>query len=559
MYQRNGRNYFEHHKKTWGDQSKFGYKDFVPKFKAEKFDAETWADLYEKAGVKFAGPVAEHHDGFSMWDSRVNRWNVAGMGPQRDITGALAKALRKRNIKLITSFHHAFNIQGYYTAEEGWDTADPEYADLYGQFTDKKLAHDRWLIKMKEVIDQYQPDQIWFDFGLRKIPEEYKQKLAAYYYNQEAKWSKPVIITRKGNHLPEGVGALDIERGKMKGMGSALWQTDDSVATNSWCWVTGLKLKSHGELIHELIDIVSKRGVLLLNVCPKADGTIPDDQRKLLLAMGSWLKVNGEAIYGTRPWRIHGEGPNLLDRGRGLGGHSQEQVAFSAQDIRYTRSKNGKTLYAIALGWPQKQITLTAVKVNSAGPGAKVTLLGHEKPLKYTINDAGQPVIRSPGLDESQRPCELAYSFRLSGFELDVQPEAQFDNAEIIALPADRAELFGRSIRLERKDDRVRIANWIDPTAQVHWLVNVYQSGTYLVRGQFGTKGAAPESLVAQVAGQQLAFRVPGTDGEHKSKMARMGSLKFDKAGVYHLVLKVADPVRYGGVAVYQLQLAPLH
>ena len=422
MY-RKGHATFKHHTAKYGGPAKFGYKDFVPRFTAEKFDAQEWAELYAQAGAKFAGPVAEHHDGFSMWASKVNRWNVGGMGPKRDITGELVKALRERDIRIITSFHHAFNIQGYYTPGEGWDTADPQYADLYGQFTDKTLAYDRWLIKLKEAIDAYQPDQIWFDFGLQKVPEEYKQKMVAYYYNHEAQWDKPVIITRKGTHLPDGAGAIDIERGKMSGMAEELWQTDDSVATNSWCYVEGLKLKPAEELIHELIDIVSKNGVLLLNVAPKADGTFPQDQRQQLLAIGNWLKVNGEAIYATRPWKFHGEGPHLFDRGRGLGKIKQEQVHFVAQDIRYTQSKCGKELYAIALGLPAGTLTLTAVKISSAGPDASISLLGRG-PLKFKINAKRQPVIDVAGLSADNAPCQYAYSFKLKGLDLDIQADA---------------------------------------------------------------------------------------------------------------------------------------
>ncbi|MBN2296909.1 MAG: alpha-L-fucosidase [Pirellulales bacterium] len=414
---------YKYHVEKYGGPEKFGYKDFIPRFTAEKFDAEAWAEIYHSAGAKFAGPVAEHHDGFSMWASKVNRWNVGDMGPKRDITKELVEALRKRDIKIITSFHHAFNFQGYYTPGKGWDTSDPQYADLYGQFKDKTLAHDRWLIKLKEVIDAYRPDQIWFDFGLKKIPDDYKKRMAAYYYNQEAKWGKSVIITRKGTHLPEGVGAMDIERGKMSGMGNELWQTDDSVATNSWCYVKGLKLKPTEELVHELIDIVAKNGVLLLNVSPTADGRIPDDQRKQLLALGNWLKINGEAIYATRPWKFHGEGPNLFDRGRGLGKIAQGQIGFVAEDIRYTQSKDGKILYAIALGLPKKSLTLTATKVKVAGPEATVSLLGYGK-LDFTVNDRKQVVIDVSGLTESNAPCPFAYSFKLSGFELDIQPDA---------------------------------------------------------------------------------------------------------------------------------------
>ncbi len=422
MY-RQGNPTFKHHVEKYGGPSKFGYKDFIPQFTAGKFDADAWADLYARAGAKFAGPVAEHHDGFSMWASKVNRWNAADMGPKQDITGELARALGERDVKVITSFHHAFNVQGYYTPGEGWDTADPRYADLYGQFEDRTLAYDRWLVKLKEVIDAYRPDQIWFDFGLQKVPDDYKRRMVAYYYNQEAKWGKPVIITRKGTHLPEGVGVLDIERGKMSGMADELWQTDDSVATNSWCYVDELKLKPAEELVHELIDIVSKNGVLLMNVSPKVDGTIPEDQRELLLAIGEWLKVNGEAVYATRPWKFHGEGPHLFDRGRGLGKIAQDQIRFVAEDIRYTQSKCGKYLYAIALGLPRGKLTLTAVKVNAAGPDAEISLLGHGK-VDYTLNDEKQPVLDVGDLSAADAPCRFAYSFKLKDFDLDIQPGA---------------------------------------------------------------------------------------------------------------------------------------
>jgi len=175
------------------------------------------------------------------------------------------------------------------------------------------------------------------------------------------------------------------------------------------------------ELVHELIDIVSKNGVLLLNISPKADGTIPGDQRAQLLAIGDWLRVNGEAIYATRPWKYHGEGPHLFDRGRGLGKIKQAQVAFVAEDIRYTQSKTGETLYAIALGMPQDELTLTAVKVNQAGPNAIVSMLGGAG-LKYRVNARKQLVIEAPRM--SPAPCKYAYSFKLAGFDLDIQADA---------------------------------------------------------------------------------------------------------------------------------------
>lgn len=359
----------DHHWKKYGSMKNFGYKDFIPLFTCENFNADEWADIYQRAGAKFAGPVAEHHDGFSMWDSKINRWNAKEMGPKRDIVGELVIAIRKRNMKVITSFHHSYNASGlYFTKQDSLDTGNPEYADLYGQLN-PQLSYKIWFEKIKEVVNNYKPDQIWFDFELKDIPDAYKLKMASYYYNKEKEWEKDVIITRKNNDLPEGVAVLDVERGKQEKTTPKLWQTDDALSTYSWSWVEGIKLKPEHEFIHELIDIVSKNGILLLNASPKSDGTIPDDQKKIFYAIGDFLKANGEGIYATRPWVIHGEGPNLYDQGRGLaedmGNTSKEAKIFTSKDLRFTQSKDGKTLYVHALGWPKGKLIIKSMGTES--------------------------------------------------------------------------------------------------------------------------------------------------------------------------------------------------
>ncbi|UCD49762.1 MAG: alpha-L-fucosidase [Phycisphaerales bacterium] len=546
---------FAHHRQTYGDQTEFGYKDFVPMFKLDKFDPAEWAQLYKDAGAKFAGPVAEHHDGFSMWASTVNRWNVGQMGPKRDIAGELIRELRRRDLKIITSFHHAFNIQGYYTAKEGWDTGDPQYGDLYGFPTmeDRTLARNRWLIKLKEVIDRYQPDQIWFDFGLAKMPDDYKQRMAAYYYNHEKIWGKPVIITRKGDHLPEGVGALDIERGWTSGIAADLWQTDDSAAHNSWSWVQGLRVKTPTEMVHELIDIVSKNGVLLLNVCPKADGTITEDQQTVLREMGRWLKVNGEAIYATRPWEVYGEGPTHTEKEGGF----LETMQYTPHDIRYTRSKDGKTLYAIAMGWPGKSLALRFVEIDRLAPGAKVTLLGHDEPLAFNVSDSKQLEIRVPALVDDARPCRHAYAFKISGFETGLSPEARFVLPGVVTLKAENAVLEGQKIGTEEKSTGItNIGFWDNPTERVHWLLYVKKAGAYNAVGEFATPHS--ESLLTvDVADQRLPFTVKRTGNWDKPQMTEIGTVRFDQPGVYHLVLGATDRNNWRAVNVWDIKLAP--
>ena len=544
---------YKHHIKTYGDPSEFGYKDFIPMFKLAKFDPAEWAQLYQDAGAKFAGPVAEHHDGFSMWASQVNRWNAGNMGPKRDIAGELIAELRKRNMRIITSFHHAFNVQGYYTPKEAWDTGDPQYADLYGFPTmeDRTLARDRWLLKLKEVIDAYRPDQIWFDFGLAKVPDEYKQKMAAYYYNHEAIWGKQVIITRKGDHLPEGVGALDIERGWTKGIGEQLWQTDDSTARNSWSWVRGLDVKPTVEMVHELIDIVSKNGVLLLNVCPKADGTISPDQQQTLREMGKWLKVCGEAIYEARPWETFGEGPTRQTKS----GSFLKADTYTAQDVRYTRSKDGKALYAILMGWPDNDVTLRFVQVNRARANAKIELIGHRRSLRYRINDKQQPVITMPKLAPDQRPCRYAYALKLSGFAIEPSPDALFMSENAVTLTAEKAVLDGDKINTEKKGSRTNIGFWDDPKESVHWLVRIGAPGVHMIRGEFAATGAS--RLRLRVGDKQVRFDVPATGSWNRSTQVDVGRLRFEAPGIYHAILEPANPNNWRAVNVWQLQLAP--
>jgi len=554
MYRKDSPTY-KHHVEKYGDPSKFGYKDFIPDFKAEKFDADAWADLYQRAGAKFAGPVAEHHDGFSMWASKVNRFNAADMGPKRDVTGELVAALRKRDIKIITSFHHGFNIKGYYTPGEGWDTADPEFGDLYGKFDDEKVALERWFTKIKEVIDAYQPDQIWFDFGLGKIPDDYKTRMAAYYYNRAEQWGKPVVITRKDEYLPKGVGVLDIERGKMAGPAEFLWQTDDSVATNSWCWVEELKLKTSEELVHELVDIVSKNGVLLLNVAPKADGTIPEDQATLLTEIGDWLRTNGEAIYATRPWQVHGEGPNLFDRGRGLGKHAQGQVQFAAKDVRYTRSKDGATLYAICLGWPEEDVKLESVVVAGVGPEAEVKLLGYDRSLVAVVDAERHLSIKVPKLDPEKWPCRHAVAFKLSGFRLAAQQAAPEAPEGTVVLAATEAKLVGPSLKLENKTGRMNVGFWNDPAGQAHWKAKIDKPGTYKLRGELAATSAG--RVAVEVAGQTVEADVPSTGAWDQPRMIDLGRVKIDKEGEYPVVLRPADPAKWAPVNVWQLQLVP--
>jgi len=348
---------FIHHKKTYGDQKEFGYKDFIPMFKAEKFDPVAWIDLFKKSGARYVIPVADHHDGFAMYNAKTTRWNSVNMGPKRDVLGELFKEGRAQGLIMGASSHYAFNWS-FYNKKDKFDTVDPEYADLYspkGKDLNQPVSEEFkkiWWDRTVDLIDNYQPDILWFDFYL-DIPDYAEQRpaIAAYYYNKGIEWGKEVVINDKNfDHeaFPEGTVIYDLERGKLPGIRKLPWQTDTSIGKNSWCHVTNWKSKTADQLIDDLVDIVSKNGNLLLNVGPKADGTIPEDQEKILLQIGDWLSVNGVAIYGTDYWKTFGEGPTEVEKGHHSEGNNKN---FTGQDIRFTQKED--KLYAIMMAWPE--------------------------------------------------------------------------------------------------------------------------------------------------------------------------------------------------------------
>ena len=407
MY-RQGSDAYKHHKKKYGSQDKFGYKDFIPMFTAENFDAERWVKLFKKAGAKYIGPVAEHHDGFAMWDSKLTDWDAADMGPKRNITGELAKATRKEGLKFLTSFHHAYNWKYYEPAFE-YDAKDPKYAGLYGTphapgMPESQDFLEDWLGKVIEVIDTYKPDYIWFDFGWEQETfEPYKRQLLSYYYNKAEEWGKNVAVTYKRDHLPEPVATLDLERGRLDSLRETPWNTDTSIDKKSWCFIDDPDYKSANTLIDNLVDRVSKNGNTLLNVAPRPDGTIPEAQKERLLAIGEWFDINGEAIYGTRYWEKFGEGPTEIEGGNFIDG---KDVEYTPQDIRFTVKDNN--LYAIALAWPEEKFTIKSLKKLDSNKIESITLLGHGDELNWDMTDNGLE-IDPPG----QKPCEHAYSFKI--------------------------------------------------------------------------------------------------------------------------------------------------
>ena len=375
----------EHHIKTYGAHKDFGYKDFIPMFKAEKFDPNAWAALFKKAGAKYVVPVAEHHDGFQMYRSNISHWNAYEMGPKRDIVGELKAAVEAQGMTLGVSSHR---IEHWFFMSNGkkfesdmpqnpdrddlyWPSMpDPENFDAIDGKPSEEFMED-WLVRTCELIDNYHPKILYFDWWIQQYAwKPYLRKFAAYYYNRSAQWGKETAIDAKFDAYVYGSAVNDLERGQLDHITPDLWQNDTSVAKNSWGYTVGNDYKKPSDVVLDLVDVVSKNGALLLNIGPKPDGTIPEEDAHILREMGKWLKVNGESIYGTRYWKVFGEGPTVVPEGHFTDTYDKH---FTSEDIRFTSKSNH--IYATVLHWPEDG----EIHIKSLGNDMKL--------LKSTIRD----------------------------------------------------------------------------------------------------------------------------------------------------------------------------
>jgi alpha-L-fucosidase len=420
---------FEHHQQKWGNQFQFGYKDFIPMFTGEKFDPDAWAELFKKAGARYVVPVAEHHDGFAMYDTALSEWNAVKMGPKRDVIGELSAAVRKQNMVFGVSSHRAEHWW-FFNGGRAFDSdvQDPRYNDFYGPAVSVEASNvivseawhsrdwtprpttkflDDWLARCCELVDKYQPQFIYFDWWIEQLAfEPYLQKFAAYFYNCGSEWNKGVVLTHKFDSFPEGTAVYDLERGKSTDIRKNRWQADTSVSYKSWCFLEADEFKAPGKIVHDLVDAVSKNGNLLLNVGPKPDGTIPDEAVHCLTELGTWLTINGEAIFDAQHWHTYGEGDTPL----GIG-HLQERddQPFTAADIRFMA--NDHALYAICLGLPEDTIniqTLGSFSSLKATAIERISMLGADEALSWVQNEDGLQIT-----PPAQKPGDYAFTFKI--------------------------------------------------------------------------------------------------------------------------------------------------
>lgn len=403
---------YQHHVKTYGHPSKFGYKDLIPLWKAEKFDPERLVSLFKQAGARYFTPCAIHHDNFDLWNSKYHKWNSVNMGPKKDITGMWRDSALKNGLRFGVTTHLErsyswFNVnkgadkEGQFKGVP-YDGNDPAYKDYYFEkHDDTDLRQPRnapeswrktWTMRIKDLIDNYHPDFLYFDGAVPFMGDDQGRtglEMIAYLYNQNMGWNNGnmeavMCIKNISDHgfYFDGVATLDIEGSRADRLLEEHWQTDHSIGP--WGYYAGAGYRSVTEIIHELVDIVSKNGNLLLNVPPRADGTLDEKTEEILKAIGRWNDVNGEALYDTRPWIKYGEG-----------------------NFRFT--KKGKTLYVVSLEWSKNMSISSLGKNENVGKVSSVALLGYNDKLEWDQKN-NELSITLP----ANPPCEHAYSFRVN-------------------------------------------------------------------------------------------------------------------------------------------------
>ena len=438
---------YNFHLQKYGHPSQFGFMEIDNLWKAEQWDPAALIDLYTKAGAKYFVALANHHDNFDAYDSTHHAWNSVRVGPKKDIVGTWATLARERGLRFGVTNHsaHAWHwfqaAYGYdpegdragvrYDAfrlkkEDGtgkwWEGLDPQ--ELYtgpnmvmpdGMTTIKEAnawhsEHDRkwteappvnnpafverWFLRCQELIDKYHPDLLYFDDTELPLGQA-GLDIAAHFYNGNIKsrGRLEAVLTSKGLQ-PDHAGTmvLDIERGRADRILPSPWQTDTCIG--DWHYRRSTfeqhRYKSADTVIKMLVDIVSKNGNLLLNIPLRGDGSIDDDERRILADLAAWMPVNGEAIYGTRPFTVFGEGPPDV---KGSGNFNENTTRpYTAEDIRFTTK--GETLYAFALAWPADgKLSIKSLAQGSAHHPreiGRIELLGRDGgPLNFTREASG--------------------------------------------------------------------------------------------------------------------------------------------------------------------------
>ena len=522
MYQQGSPDYIDHLAR-FGHPSTNGWKDIIPMWKAEKWDPDKLMALYKKAGARYFVSMGVHHDDFFLWNSRLHKWNAVNYGPHRDVVGEWQRAARKNGLPFGVSEHLGASFSWFQDSHKAdktgplagvpYDGANSNYWDLYHfpadpgdkseWYTSNPRWQQQWFNEIKELVDKYHPDLVYSD-GPVPFGNEVGLSQIANFYNGNT-WYHHGFLTAvyTCKEPSNGRWVQDYERGVNGRIDPYPWQTDTSIG--DWFYNRHWKYQPLTWTVHMLADIVSKNGNLLLNVVLRPDGSLDPEVETMLHQLADWTAVDGEAIYGTRPWRVYGEGPLQVK-----GGAFKEDFSYSARDIRFTTK--GKTLYAIALGWPDDGRIVIKSLARTGDPSVnrikRVQLLGYKGAVKYT-QTADALVVELP----AQKISDLANTLKITGGNLTpASPPASVtlvrpDAKGTLTLGAADAQLHGGQLRLEERGGLPDIGYWDKPDEWASWTARVSRAGMFRVNATVATYNANVRFVVEADGGES---RRPG-------------------------------------------------
>jgi len=573
MYEE-GSPHYTYHLAHYGHPSKFGYKDIIPLWKAERWDPDRLMARYKQAGAKYFCVIAQHHDNFDCWNSKFHKWNSVKMGPKRDIVGEWKKAADKYGLRFGVTEHLGASYNWYSVTKRAdkagplasvpYDGADPQFADLYHAGNQNAQGwldnvpeswKQEWFNRIQDLVDSYRPNLLYSDSGFPF--DETGRRLLAHFYNQnlqDHRGKLEAVYTCKQD--PQGMWVRDLERGIMGDIRTDPWQTDTCVG--GWYYDVRLfeqhQYKSATLVLQMLADIVSKNGNLLLNFPPRPDGTLDEDELRILDELATWMQVNGEAIFGTRPWKVYGEGPSRVNSG----GFNEGKLRYTANDIRFTTK--GRRLYALALGWPEDRRLVIRSLAVPAGKITNVSLLGHGGALPWEQTDAGLAVTMP-----EKKPCDHVFALRITSADLKPAPVAVAikvarpqPNGRIV-LRAAEAEVHGDSPQYEEGGGKDQIGYWGNAQDFVSWDFTVTRPGAFMVSVSYSCNpGAEGSEYDVQVGAQSLVGTSKPTGSWAQYTTESVGRLTLDQAGTFTLSVKPkTDKVRWKVIGLKSIELIP--
>jgi len=569
MYQQGSKDY-EDHLKRWGHPSTNGWKDIIPLWKAEKWDPEKLMELYKKAGAKYFVSMGVHHDDFFLWNSPLHKWNSVNYGPHRDVVGEWQKAAKKNGLLFGVSEHLGASFTWFQDAHKSdktgplagvpYDGADSNYWDLYhfpakpgdtGWYSNDPRWQQQWYDEIKQLVDDYHPDLLYSDGGVAFGNEVGLSQIANLYNENAAQHGGMTEAIYNCKQPSDGRWVQDYERGVGGGIDPYPWQCDTSIG--DWFYNKHWKYQPLSWTVHMLVDITSKNGNLLLNVVLRPDGSLDPEVETMLHQLADWTAVNGEAIYGTRPWLVYGEGAV-----KARGGAFKENFKYTAHDIRFTTK--GKTLYAIALGWPddRKMVIRSLAKTDDAGQNQiqRVELLGYSGELKFSQTADGLTV-ELPDKQLSDLTCAL----RITGSDFKPVPVPETtaiitpDAQDRLTFTAEDATLHGDQLKLEEQGGKSDIGFWDKADEWVSWNAKISRPGKYKVTATIAATDTA--AFVVEAGAEQLAAKVPATGGWDHFVASDLGTVEISQAGNFTVKVRAKDAASWHAINLNAIQMTP--